>query len=285
LGRIALPSLIVGATHNDFLPWDSHGARYAAGIASVQTVALSGQEGHFIFLSPCRHQAQAMGVPLCEDRPGVDRAAVQRDLAVRIVDFVSLDNEPATVARHPGVASKAGARSPHGGVLQILLYTPRWVFALLAGLCVFGLMQVRTRRVSLWLAALLPAAMPVLSLSGVLQYVGVWPPALMAWLLGLAAASMLGLKAMDPQGARYDAESRKLVVAGSWIPLLVILGIFSVRYAMGVARGMDLELVRDRNVQLAASLLLGAFSGFFLARGILYWRAHSARPAEQPSAS
>lgn len=285
LGGIALPSLIVGATHNDFLPWENHGQRYAAGIPNAQTIPLSGQEGHFIFLTPCRHKAQVMGVPLCEDRPGVERAAVQRDLALRIVDFVRLDNEPATVARHPGAAPKASAPYTHGGFLQILLYTPPWVFALLAGLCVFGLMQVRTRRVSLWLAAILPAAMPVLSLTGVLQYVGVWLPALALWVLGLGAATMLGLRAMNPESARYDAESGKLIVAGSWVPLLVILGIFSVRYAMGVARGMDLEIVRDRNVQLAASLVLGAFSGFFLARGLLFWRAHSVRAVDQPSAS
>lgn len=42
-------------------------------------------------------------------------------------------------------------------------------------------------------------------------------------------------------------------MAGSWILLLVILGIFSVRYAIGVASAMELEVVRDRNVQLAVS--------------------------------
>jgi len=30
-------SLIVGAIHNDFLPWNNHGARYAAGIPNAQT--------------------------------------------------------------------------------------------------------------------------------------------------------------------------------------------------------------------------------------------------------
>lgn len=273
LGGIALPSLIVGATHNDFLPWENHGARYAAGIPNVQTILLSGQEGHFVYLTPCQHKAQVMGVPLCEDRPGVDRAAVQRDLAPRIVDFVKLDNEPATVARLAGETPPAGVQFTHSvGFIQILLYTPTWVFALLAGLCVFGLMQARTRRVAVWLALLLPAAMPVLSLSGVLQYVGVWFPALAAWVLGLGAASMLCLKTMNPQTARYDPERRNLIVVGTWIPMLVILGIFFVRYAMAVAFAMEFEIVRDWKVQLAVSLLLGAFSGFFLARGLFFWR-------------
>ena len=94
LSAIALPSLIVGATNNDFLPWRSHGERYAA-IPNAQIVLLKGQEGHFVFLTPCQHQTRVMGVPLCEDRPGVDRAAVHRDLTARIIEFVKLDNEPA----------------------------------------------------------------------------------------------------------------------------------------------------------------------------------------------
>ena len=168
---------------------------------------------------------------------------------------------------------------------QILLHTPSWVLALLVGLCVLGLMQARTRRVAVWLALLLPAAMPILSLSGVVLYMGMWLPALAVWVLGLSAVSILCLKSMNPETVRYDAESRKLIIAGSWIPLLVILGIFFVRYAMGVARAMEFEIVRDRNVQLAVSFLLGAFSGFFLARGLLFWRTYAARRVEHASAS
>lgn len=278
LKGITLPSLIVGALHDDFLPWENHGARYAAGIPKSQTVLLKGQEGHFVFLNPCRHKIQVMGVALCEDRPSVDRTAVHADLAKRVIDFVKLDNEPNSVARQPGGASGGAARSPPDNVLlEILLYTPPWVFALLVGLVAFGLMQVRTRPVPVWLALLLPAGLMALSISGVVQYVGLWLPALAAWAVGLGAASLLCVKVMNPLTARYDAERGKLILAGSWLPLLVIFAIFSVRYAMGVARGMDLHVVQDRNVQLAVSLLLGTFSGFFLARGIVFWRTYANR--------
>jgi hypothetical protein len=215
----------------------------------------------------------------------VDRAAVQRDLVQRVVDFVRLDNEPASLARQAEETSQTIVPAHSGNFFQILLYTPSWVFALLAGLVVFGLMQARTRRVAVWLALLIPITMPVLSLSGVLQYVGVSLLALTAWGLGLSAASVLCLKKMNPETARYETESGKLMVAGSWIPLLIILGIFSVRYFMGVARAMELEIARDPNVQLAVSLVLGAFSGFFLARGLLFWRARTPEMPIPPAPS
>lgn len=281
LRGIVLPSLIVGAVHNDFLPWENHGANYAAGIAGVQTILLNGDEGHFIFIAPCQHKAQVMGVMLCADKPGVDRKAVQQRLVPQIVDFVRADNEPASVTRAAGAAPQAIVHS--GGVWQILLYTPRWVFALLAGLVVLGLMQARTRRVPVWLALALPVAMLILSLSGIVQYVGVWLPALAAWLLGVSAITVLYLKRLNPQTAKYDAESGKLMIAGSWAPMVVILGIFAVRYALGVASGMQLAIAQDWKVQLAVSLLLGAFSGFFLARGVLFWRVQRDAPDQKHS--
>lgn len=288
LKAIALPSLIVGARHDDFLPWENHGQRYAAGIPNAQSVVLEGQEGHFVFLNPCQHKVEVMGVSLCRDRPGVDRAAVQRDLAPRIVAFVSQDNEPSVVTTHPGAGASVGEEVsigdlPSNMLFEILIHTPPWVFALLVGLAAFGLMQVRTRPVPTWLALLLPAGMMALSLSSVLLYVGLWAPALAAWAVGLGAVAALYGRAINPETARYDEQSRKLVIAGSWLPLLVILAIFVVRYAMGVADGMGLEIFRDRYVQSAVSLLLGGFSGFFLARGITFWRAFAARP--QPVAS
>jgi uncharacterized protein YneF (UPF0154 family) len=42
---------------------------------------------------------------------------------------------------------------------------------------------------------------------------------------------------------------------------------------------MQLGIVDDAGLQIAVSLLLGAFSGFFLARGLMFWRTQSARSA------
>lgn len=51
-------------------------------------IALDHGEGHFVFLDPCTLDLEANGVPLCRDRPGVDRAAVHRRLVEEVVAFL-----------------------------------------------------------------------------------------------------------------------------------------------------------------------------------------------------
>ena len=88
LRKIKIPTLVVGAQNNDFLPWKQHGLKYATEIPNAKTNVLTGQEGHFVFITACRHQTKVMGVSLCEDRPGVDRNATQAKLADAVIKFV-----------------------------------------------------------------------------------------------------------------------------------------------------------------------------------------------------
>jgi len=91
LRQINVSTLVIGAKNNDFLPWTQHGQRYASLIPNAKTHVLTGQEGHFVFITPCRHQTKVMGVSLCEDREGVDRKATQAVMAEAIIKFVRAD--------------------------------------------------------------------------------------------------------------------------------------------------------------------------------------------------
>ncbi len=88
LRKINIPTLVVGAENNDFLPWKQHGLRYATEIPNAKMNALKGQEGHFVFISACSHQTKVMGVSLCEDRAGVDRKAVQQAVFDGVIAFM-----------------------------------------------------------------------------------------------------------------------------------------------------------------------------------------------------
>jgi predicted dienelactone hydrolase len=88
LADISIPVHVVGAVDNDFLPIDRHAARYADLIPHSTFVRLEGGAGHFVFLNECHGEFEANGVPLCRDRPGVDRAAVHDDLKRAIRAFL-----------------------------------------------------------------------------------------------------------------------------------------------------------------------------------------------------
>lgn len=88
LRKINIPTLVVGAENNDFLPWKQHGLRYASEIPNAKINSLKSQEGHFVFISACSHKTKVMGISLCEDRGGVDRKAVQELVFDGLIAFV-----------------------------------------------------------------------------------------------------------------------------------------------------------------------------------------------------
>jgi hypothetical protein len=154
---------------------------------------------------------------------------------------------------------------------QILAHTPRWVFALFAMLVWLGAKQMSSGSVSLTRIALMPVAMTGLSVYGVLSGFGGSPMALMAW--AVAAAWMLWtvLQRPLPDGTRYDAAARQFHVAGSAVPLALMMGIFFTKYAVGVLLAMHPELKQQAAFALGISTLFGGFSGIFAARALRMW--------------
>lgn len=88
LAKIDVPTLIVGAKDNDFIPYENHASRYAEHIPNSKLVGLGNNAGHFIFLNKCTHPYKAMGVSLCEDRPGADRVAEQAIVVGLVMEFL-----------------------------------------------------------------------------------------------------------------------------------------------------------------------------------------------------
>jgi predicted dienelactone hydrolase len=278
LKQVQIPALVVGSQHNDFIPWENHGARYAAALANSQVHLLTRQEGHFVFLSPCTHDAQVMGVALCQDRTGVDRVEVHAQLFRKIVSFIqeqdAIISAPKTKVfkeQRPEVNLKNFAQ-PSINLLDIIKHTPKWVFGLMVILIVFGVIQSRTRKVSAILAFSLPMFMLFLSFNGVVSNLG-WKGAILgSWALGLLTATYVLLKLMNRNKVKWDIESGKYLLQGSWIPLVIFMGIFLTRYVLGVAIAMDADILHQPFIRSFASAVLGALSGFFVVRLIFYWQ-------------
>jgi predicted dienelactone hydrolase len=89
LAGIDVPVHVVGSEENDFLPIEHHAARYARLIPGAGFTRLDRGEGHFVYLDRCAGDRDANGVPLCRDRPGVDRAEVHARLRPVIAGFLA----------------------------------------------------------------------------------------------------------------------------------------------------------------------------------------------------
>ncbi len=151
-------------------------------------------------------------------------------------------------------------------LLQIVQHTPLWVFALLGGLLWLGYTQTRPGRTHVARAVITPAAMGALSLAGALSTFGALSPALAAWALCGVAAFAFTVRQPVQAGVAYDPASRMFRMPGSSVPLLLTLGIFSTKYAAGVALALHPALAHDPQVAPLLGMLYGTFSGICLAR-------------------
>jgi predicted dienelactone hydrolase len=87
LSGVTASVLVVGSEQNDFLHFDTHAGRFMALLPKAEHVTLNTGEGHFVYVDVCGVPIQALGVPLCTDRPGVDREKVHAQLSADILAF------------------------------------------------------------------------------------------------------------------------------------------------------------------------------------------------------
>jgi hypothetical protein len=157
-------------------------------------------------------------------------------------------------------------------LLQIILHTPKWVFAVFVLLLWLGCKQLMSGSVSLAKVTVMPIAMTGLSLAGVISAFGDSPGALLGWAVAAAALVLVVLQQVLPASTRYDRAAREFHLAGSAMPLVLMMGIFFTKYVVGVALAMHPELRQQASFAVAIPMLYGAFSGIFAARAVRLWK-------------
>lgn len=152
---------------------------------------------------------------------------------------------------------------------QIVSHTPPFVWFVLAALIVLGVLQARERRIGAARATVLPLAMVALSLWGTSSLFATGPHlalAIASWFGAATAAVAVVLRRAPPAGTRFDAATASFVVPGSWIPMLLIVAVFALRYATNVALAMQPVLAADAGFGIAVAASSGLFTGVFAAR-------------------
>jgi hypothetical protein len=166
----------------------------------------------------------------------------------------------------------------------IVQKAPTWVWGLLAALLALGISQLFDRQLTPRRVIVTPIAMLGMALYGIFSAFGnggQLGAAMLVWLIAAAASTALMLRPPVPAGTGYDARSGQFSVPGSVVPLLLILGIFLTKYAVGVELAMQPMLAHDASFALPIALLYGAFNGIFAGRGLRLLRL---LPLAQPLA-
>jgi uncharacterized membrane protein len=159
------------------------------------------------------------------------------------------------------------------GLRPIVQGTPLWVWGVLAALLVLGWSQSRERTASVARVTALPIGLVLFSLFGALSAFGRSPllPQAMGLWLG-AAILVTALLAAGRSSAGFDTANRTFTLPGSWIPLLLFVAMFAVRYVVAVRLAVHPQLSADGGFTLPVAALYGAFSGLFLGRAAQLWR-------------
>jgi hypothetical protein len=170
----------------------------------------------------------------------------------------------------------------HGSSMKILLIeilkrTPPWVFVLFFVLLALGYSQSKERAVKRGSVSVLPIVMITLSFYSVFSAFGIAPVGFIFWLFGSGAAVLLGLVLTVPRSVRYSTETQLYLVPGSWLPLVLMMTIFFIRYYVGYVFARQLPIAVEPVFIGSISFCYGIFSGLFFARALVIWRSEKAR--------
>ncbi|WP_374673235.1 DUF6622 family protein [Ideonella sp.] len=150
----------------------------------------------------------------------------------------------------------------------MLSHVPAWVYGVLLALLALGLLFSRPRAVRPVVPALTALGFGAYSLYGVISSFGASPGSLVPWALGLVA-SMVGSRPwVGPVGMSRVPGSSRVLVPGSWLPLALMMGIFALKFFVGIVHGARLPLGALAGFGPAVSLVLGLCSGVFMARAL-----------------
>ena len=153
-------------------------------------------------------------------------------------------------------------------MLDILRYTPIWVWGLLAALLTLGFWQTRTRNLTRARLMVLPLTLMGLGLWSTSASFAALPLAAGAWLAALTASFFAARRLPTPAGTRWDAASERLHLPGSWLPLALIVVMFTLRYSATVALILHPAWRGDPLLLLPLAALYGALGGLFLGRAV-----------------
>ncbi|GLQ80618.1 hypothetical protein GCM10007881_41370 [Mesorhizobium huakuii] len=164
------------------------------------------------------------------------------------------------------LAANIAAETQMPGAVDILSHTPLWVWPLILYGLFIGWSRTRDRVVSPSRLLVLPALVSGLALYNLVAS-GISATGLLGSACGAVAGALAGTAMARRRPARLLADGR-LALQGDWLPLALIVAIIIIRYARGIALGVDPALAQETGFVLASAVLSGLFAAMMIARSI-----------------
>ncbi len=159
-------------------------------------------------------------------------------------------------------------------LMQILTRTPIFVWAILALLVYRGVASSRDRDVNVGALAIIPVLMLCLSAQAMLTSFGFQPVVLAAWLTASCAGLWTGWRLVDISPIRSNPATRTVRVTGSWMPMAMLMTIFSVKYVSIVSMKINPPIQADPMFASLVSGLLGASSAVLTGSALNYFASY-----------
>jgi len=150
-------------------------------------------------------------------------------------------------------------------IVEVVRHTPVWVWGILAAIVVLGALQMRDHATSRLRLLAMPLGMGGYSLWGAVSAFGVQAPVLLAWTAGLSIALVSNARVGWPGKVRADGDGG-FALPGSPLPLLLMLAVFALRYAVTVSLVLHPQWRVEAGFALPASIAAGFLAGLFAAR-------------------
>ena len=151
-------------------------------------------------------------------------------------------------------------------ILNILTNTPFYVYWIFFSLLFVGISQIKTREVGLKRALIIPIILVPLSILGLLLDFGITLLSLVLWSVGILLSIFLNILVKKKKEILYFKETNTFKISGSYVPLIMMMLLFFVKYIVGAVTAMNLEILHTSIFISVFSLLYGIFSGTYLLR-------------------
>ena len=169
-------------------------------------------------------------------------------------------------------------------VIEAVIRTPVWVWALLAFLLFIGIRGLRPTVASFGRLLILPAVFLVWGLSGFATSYGLRPAGIAVWLAAIAIGAALGWLMARVIAIKADRDHGLVRLPGSWVNLVLILIIFATKYTLGVMAGMRPSITGELLYMATDVGVSGLLTGMFAGRLYGLWRKYQTAPQENLAA-